>query len=60
MGAKGGPTTSLGTPDDNHNISHPYSSDTQTQLAAASTQKKKDDKTNEDDNELKSSSQPIK
>lgn len=40
MGAKGGPTTTLGNPDDNHNISHPYSSDTLTQLAAASTQNK--------------------
>lgn len=40
MGAKGGPTTTLGNPDDNHNISHPYSDDTLTQLAAASTQNK--------------------
>ncbi len=42
--AKGGPTTSLGIPDDKHGISHPYSSDTQTQLAAASTQNKNNNK----------------
>lgn len=40
MGAKGGPTTSLGIPNDAHGISHPYDADTQTQLAAKSTEKK--------------------
>ena len=40
MGAKGGPTTSLGIPDNAHGISHPYDADTQTQLAAKSTEKK--------------------
>lgn len=38
--AKEGPSEPLGKPDDNHNIPHPYSSDIQTQLAAASTQNK--------------------
>jgi hypothetical protein len=42
MGAKGGPTTSLGIPDDVHGVAHPYDADIQTQLAAKSTQKKKD------------------
>ena len=66
MGAKGGPATTLGNPDDNHGISHPYSSDTQTQLAAASTQKKKpdttlkDDLTEEDTDDLNAASKPIK
>lgn len=41
MGAKGGPSTSLGSPDDKHGISHPYDEDIQTQLAAKSTQNKK-------------------
>ena len=41
MGAKGGPTTSLGIPDDKHGISHPYDEDIQTQLAAKSTANKK-------------------
>lgn len=40
MGAKGGPTTSLGQPDDKHGISHPYDEDLTTQMAAKS--KKKD------------------
>ena len=40
MGAKGGPSTSLGIPDDKHGISHPYDEDTQTQLAAKSTENK--------------------
>ena len=42
MAAKGGPTTTLGIPDDAHGIAHPYDEDTQTQLAAKSTQNKKD------------------
>lgn len=48
MGAKGGPTTSLGIPDDAHGISHPYDADTQTQLAAKSTENK--NKKSETDN----------
>jgi len=44
MAAKGGPTTSLGQPDDKHSVSAPYDEDTQTQLAAKSTEKKKKDK----------------
>lgn len=54
MGAKGGPTTTLGNPDNNHNISHPYSSDTQTQLAAASTQNKNNSNKNEKQSEVES------
>lgn len=42
MGAKGGPTTSLGNPDNAHGISHPYSDDIQTQLAAKSTENNKE------------------
>jgi len=38
MGAKGGPSTSLGITDDKHGIAHPYDEDTQTQLAAKSTE----------------------
>lgn len=34
MGAKGGPSTSLGVPDDKHGINKPYDSDLQTQIAA--------------------------
>ena len=41
MGAKGGPTTSLGNPDDAHDVPHPYDEDIQTQLAAKSTENKK-------------------
>ncbi|HEY6975508.1 MAG TPA: hypothetical protein VH396_04425 [Chitinophagaceae bacterium] len=41
MAAKGGPTTSLGQPDDKHAVPAPYDDDTQTQLAAKSTEKKK-------------------
>ena len=41
MGAKGGPTTSLGIADDAHDVSHPYDEDIQTQLAAKSTQNRK-------------------
>lgn len=40
MGAKGGPSTSLGNADDKHGIVHPYDEDIQTQLAAKSTQNK--------------------
>lgn len=42
MAAKGGPTTTLGQADAKHSIPHPYDDDTQTQLAAKSTEKKKD------------------
>ena len=47
MGAKGGPTTTLGKPDDNHEISHPYNDDIQTQLAAKSTANKKQNNNND-------------
>jgi len=40
MGAKGGPTTSLGSPDDKHGIPAPYDEDLQTQIAAKSKHKK--------------------
>ena len=48
MAAKGGPTTSLGIPDGTHGISHPYDADTQTQLAAKSTENKNNKGLNED------------
>jgi hypothetical protein len=51
MGAKGGPTTSLGSADDKHSISHPYDEDIQTQLAAKSTQHKKNNNDNDIDDE---------
>lgn len=40
MGAKGGPTTSLGNPDDKHGVSAPYDEDLATQMAAKSKNKK--------------------
>jgi hypothetical protein len=40
MGAKGGPSTSLGIPDDKHGISAPYNSDLQTQIAAKGKKEK--------------------
>ena len=40
MGAKGGPSTSLGKPDDQHGISAPYDSDLQTQIVAKGKSKK--------------------
>ncbi|HEX5150168.1 MAG TPA: hypothetical protein VFW07_01900 [Parafilimonas sp.] len=43
MGAKGGPTTSLGIADDAHDVPHPYDDDMQTQLAAKSTENKKNE-----------------
>ena len=49
MAAKGGPTTSLGTADNAHDVPHPYDDDTQTQLAAKSTKKKKSGETLNDD-----------
>jgi hypothetical protein len=42
MGAKGGPSTSLGRPDDQHGVSTPYDSDLQTQITAKGKNKKKD------------------
>jgi hypothetical protein len=41
MGAKGGPTTSLGSPDSKHGVSAPYDSDLQTQIAVKGKNKKK-------------------
>jgi len=41
MAAKGGPTTSLGRPDNKHGISKPYDEDLQTQIAAKSGKKSK-------------------
>ena len=49
MGAKGGPTTGLGNPDGAHGISHPYNEDTQTQLAAKSTENKNQNNTSNND-----------
>jgi hypothetical protein len=46
MAAKGGPTTSLGQPDDRHTAAASYDEDTQTQLAAKSTEQKKKKKDN--------------
>ncbi|HVV05585.1 MAG TPA: hypothetical protein VHC96_15245 [Puia sp.] len=40
MGAKGGPSTSLGSPDDKHGISAPYNSDLQAQIAAKGKKEK--------------------
>jgi hypothetical protein len=41
MAAKGGPTTGPGQPDSKHAVPAPYNDDTQTQLAAKSTEKEK-------------------
>lgn len=41
MGAKGGPTTSLGSPDDHHGVPTPYDSDLQTQIVAKGNKKDK-------------------
>ena len=46
--AKGGPTTSLGIADNAQDVPHPYNEDTQTQLAAKSTENK--NKQNKDSN----------
>ena len=54
MAAKGGPTTTLGIPDDAHGISHPYDEDIQTQLAAKSTANK------QETDRLKKQNQPEK
>ena len=42
LGAKGGPSTGMGIPDDKHGIAKPYSSDTQTQIAAKGGKRDKD------------------
>ncbi len=42
MGAKGGPSTSLGSPDSKHGISAPYDSDLTTQIAAKGKKNKKE------------------
>jgi hypothetical protein len=44
MGAKGGPTTSLGSPDDKHGIATPYNDDLATQMAAKSKKKNQEKK----------------
>ncbi len=41
LAAKGGPAAGLGNADNDHRISKPYSSDTQTQIAAKSKKMKK-------------------
>lgn len=52
MGAKGGPSTTLGSPDDHHGISAPYDSDLQTQITAkAGDKKNKRERKVEGDNE---------
>lgn len=52
LAAKGGPATGLGNPDAKHNISAPYDSDLQTQIAAKGKNKNKQEK-NEQDGPLK-------
>ena len=47
MAAKGGPTTSLGNPDDKHSVSRPYSEDLQTQIAAKGKTKNNNQTTDE-------------
>jgi hypothetical protein len=49
LGAKGGPASGLGSPDDKHSISHPYNEDLQTQIAAKSKNKKKKDEAKKSD-----------
>jgi len=41
MGAKGGPSTSTGIPDDKHGNAAPYDSDLQAQIAAKNKKKEK-------------------
>jgi hypothetical protein len=48
MGAKGGPTTSTGIPDDKHGISKPFEEDVQAQKAAKNKKMKKDKKEHHD------------
>jgi hypothetical protein len=42
MGAKGGPSTSTGMPDDKHGNAAPYDSDLQAQIAAKGGKKNKE------------------
>jgi len=49
MGAKGGPTTSLGQPDDKHGVSKPYDADLQAQIAAKGKNKKDKNKKDQPD-----------
>jgi hypothetical protein len=42
MGAKGGPATNLGQPDDKHGVPTPYDSDLQTRIVAKGKNKRKD------------------
>ncbi|HEV2353767.1 MAG TPA: hypothetical protein VGR89_05960 [Puia sp.] len=44
MGSKGGPSTTLGSPDDHHGVPAPYDSDLQTQIAAKGHKKNKEEK----------------
>jgi hypothetical protein len=53
MGAKGGPTTSLGSADSKHGISAPYDSDLTTQMAVKG--KKNKNQTPKNDNKNRSS-----
>ena len=53
LGAKGGPTTSLGIADDAHDVPHPYDDDIQTQLAAKSTENKSKSQKNKTNNPQK-------
>ncbi len=53
MGAKGGPSTSLGNPDSKHGISAPYDSDLTTQMAVKGKKNKK--QTTKNDNKNRSS-----
>ncbi len=41
MGAKGGPATSLGSPDNKQGVSSPYDQDMQAQMAAKGKDKKR-------------------
>ncbi len=50
LGAKGGPSTSLGRSDDQHGISAPYDSDLTTQMAVKSKHKKDEKKDQQPDN----------
>lgn len=52
MAAKGGPIAGPGIADNKHGIAHPYSSDTQTQLAAASTANKNNQNKNQQANNI--------
>jgi hypothetical protein len=50
MGAKGGPTTSLGSADSKHGISAPYDSDLTTQMAVKGKKNKKETPKNDNKN----------